>query len=643
MISMTVESFGGYVNFVYLGKKLPSYAISSLKIASHTSGARIRLIGNSSVAKDISKSHTDFIAIEDFYNKNHFLEASIRVANDSGFRNGFWVKSLERFFVLDQFAKQSAEKSIFHAELDQLLFGIDDLIVQIEKSSKRGMFLPFHSTTVAVASVVYLNDFSALDSLISAASTGDMFQNEMSLIGTWARLNPEKIFALPTFASVEKGTDKVLPKGVESLSQFDTLGVVDAAQLGQWVAGIDPRNLPFKSKPETKFVDKEAEWLLTETDLRGMNFYLSPNKKELYASNSKGSIRLYNLHLHSKVHKILLSPNFSIEKLISFANEQRKHRLRGTRTTQLIYVLDRLYHLLKSDPGRLKTEISWRINARLRLRKSSYPFVSGDTFRAISHHKWEKVSKQIELQKVNRGDIIFCESEFFQELCESVLSRLSERTVVILGNSDKNHDHDETTRLNSSNSPIIFAQNLAKDISTYNVLPIGIENAWRSKHGRLSLKKVRTSSKESVIYRVMWGFTLETNLKIRTEAMQALKSNSVADHIISVSPKQHQNLLRKYAFVASPQGNGIDTHRTWEAFYFKCVPIVLRSFMSEHYEHIKLPVWVIDSYDELNGLDENLLRNKYESLVDRFDSPAIWADYWITRIQESSIKICEEQ
>ena len=635
---MTIVSGGNAVTFVYIGEKLPSYAIASLRLANETSGVRIQLIGNSSTSKTVKKIHADFIPIEEFYETDQFSEATKRITSDQNFRNGFWVKSLERFFVLDQFAKYTGQKSLFHAELDQLLFGIDDLIVQIEKTSKRGMFLPFHSPNSAVASVVYINDFSSLDSLISSASTGETFNNEMALIANWAKLNPEKIFARPTLATMGVGSSKVSPQNVVTLSEFDILGAVDAAQIGQWVAGIDPRNLPFNIKPETKFVDEEADWSLSEKDLRAFVFDVSSNQRQLHVTNSNGRIRIYNLHLHSKVHKILLSRSFSIEKLITLVNEQNRHRLRGTRTTQVGWYVKKAYLALRADPGRLKVEVSWRLNAALKLRPTSYPFISGDTFRSISHHKWERSSKQIKTEKVKAGDIIFCESELFPELCESVISRLNSRTVVILGNSDKNHLQGDVVGLNSKNTPTVYAQNVV-EVSKFKVLPIGIENAWRSKHGRISLKKIRTSRTTNRTFRVMWGFTVATNPKVRIEALGALEKTDVAVRIFEVNPKKHQDLLQKYAFVASPEGNGIDTHRTWEAIYFKCVPIVIRSFMSEYYERIGLPVWIIDSYDELIGLEENFLKDKYKSLEDKFDSSAVWVDYWIERIFESSREI----
>ncbi len=636
---MTIPFDGNAVTFVYIGDKLPSYADASLKLANETSGARIQLIANSQTAKNFKNRHTDFIAIEDFYNRDLFSDATTRITSDQSFRNGFWVKSLERFFVLDQFVKHTGQKSLFHAELDQLLFGVDDLKVQIEKTFKRGMFLPFHSPNSAVASVVYINDFSSLDSLINFASTGPTFNNEMALIANWAKLHPEKIFALPTLATLEKGSNRVLPQGVQILSQLESLGVVDAAQMGQWVAGIDPRNLPLNIKPKTKFVDEDADWSLNKKDLSAFVFDLSSNQRQLHVTNSNGRTRIFNLHLHSKVHKILLSQSFSIENLITLANKKDSHLLRGTRITQLGWHLKKAYFAVKADPERLKVELSWRLNAALSLRPTSNPFISGDTFRAISHHKWESGSKYIDTEKVKAGDIIFCESELFPELIESVISKLNVKTVVILGNSDKNHRQSEVKELGSQNCPAVYAQNMVEAISKFKVLPIGIENAWRSKHGRISLEKVNKSSTTNRTFRVMWGFTVVTNPKVRIEALAALEKTNVADRIHAVNPKKHQDLLQKYAFVACPEGNGIDTHRTWEAIYFKCVPIVMRSFMSEYYERIGLPVWVIDSYDQLIGVEESFLESKYKSLENKFDSSAVWVNYWIEQINESSREI----
>ena len=309
------------------------------------------------------------------------------------------------------------------------------------------------------------------------------------------------------------------------------------------------------------------------------------------------------------------------------------------RCTQVLTYLSKLIRVVLNDPSRILSEFGLRIKRHLNIRPSSYPFISGDTIRKVADHIWESRSKEFLADDIDEGDIIFCESELFEELSTKVLSRTSVPIVLILGNSDKNHTILEMKKTRLHLGSKIFAQNMMDEKSGIEVLPIGIENAWRSKNGLLSSRKLRRASNFRRKYRIMWGFNIGTNPIERGEASRSLKRNSIADEIMNVSPKKHQSLLSEYAFVASPPGNGLDTHRTWEAMYFKCVPIVLRSFMTSRYESLGLPIWVIDSFEVLENVDEAFLVAKHNEFKEKFHSEAIWADYWIRLISEASNSI----
>ena len=68
-------------------------------------------------------------------------------------------------------------------------------------------------------------------------------------------------------------------------------------------------------------------------------------------------------------------------------------------------------------------------------------------------------------------------------------------------------------------------------------------------------------------------------------------------------------------FSISPNGNGIDCHKTWESLYLKTIPIVTKSINSLQYSD--LPILIIDNWDSLDGLD--LTKDLYNSLMDEFD------------------------
>jgi hypothetical protein len=343
------------VYFIYKGDKLPKYALASIELAKQTSGMKIHLIGNSIFKKEVKKLKIEFTAIEDFYEQNKIDEVVNKNQNlDKSFRDGFWIKTLERLFILEQYMLKKNLQFIFHSEIDQLLFGSEKLVNAIIKTNKKGIFIPFHSKNIAIASIMFINKLSAIESLIQFACTSRVYSNEMELIAAWSKINPKIVFALPTLATEIKGTSNVVPKGIKTISTAELEGLVDAAQLGQWVGGIDPKNIPIANTPTTKFIDKPKKWLLSENNLKHTKLKLSQNNIFLEAQFEGRNFKIYNLHLHSKIHKNIVSNNPSIPSLISLSNLPCKTSFKGTKFIQFQNYLLRfftkfffIYYMLK--------------------------------------------------------------------------------------------------------------------------------------------------------------------------------------------------------------------------------------------------------------------------------------------------------
>jgi hypothetical protein len=238
---------------------------------------------------------------------------------------------------------------------------------------------------------------------------------------------------------------------------------------------------------------------------------------------------------------------------------------------------------------------------------------------------------------VRPGAIIFCESEKADEEFVNVLETLRDPVVLLLGNSDENHAGN-AQRLKSTlpAESVLFAQNLVERIDGVSPLPIGLENAWRANHGTVRPFRLLRRKTERKIFRVMWTFSEKTNPTTRGIAADWLYRAAVADDLGKISTTEHKKSLSRYAFVASPPGNGLDTHRTWEALYLRCVPIVVRSAMTEAYELLGLPVWVVDSYQEVEELDEAGLEATYWSFFPGFAAEELWSPYWINLILSHS-------
>lgn len=625
------------VHFVFIGDDLPNYVIPSLKLASRHSGLDVVLLANTRIKKKLIGQQVNVIPIEDFYSNQEFLVSAKRLSSPASFRSGFWLRTLERFFVLEQYMNAENLDYIFHAELDQLLFRTDELLSSLRTFPNKGIFFPLHTENMAVASVLYCNSKEALRSLIEFSQNCDMFSNEMELLANWAGRNPGKAHILPTMADNLIPNPKQINGTSHVLAASEIGGVVDAAQIGMWIGGLDPRNDKLAKLSLTKFVDAPSPQLLDQSELVKLQFNFSSDESFLTVTHpSIGSAKLYNLHLHSKIHGWLDKNNRRIKKFFRSANHGKIPFISSVITLKVsLFVSSAIPYILK-NPNRLWRSIGRRLNRGLNRRPSSAPYLSGDTFRSIAQFVWEDSLSAFNPNDLEPGSVVFCQSDLLPQFSDGVLSKTTTPIVLILGNSDKNFSTKDSKHLDFESLGWGMAQNMSAPIKNLEPLPIGLENAWLMTNGVQSdfnflrkTSKVRNS-------RIMWTFTIGTNKEERKSAAESLIQCRFADGLGALTQKEHHSAMTTYSFVASPPGNGMDTHRTWEAMYLGCIPIVIRSFMTEYYENLGLPVWLIDSYEELVRLDQSEIKLKYLELSKQLDHPALWSPYWIERVASKS-------
>ena len=103
---------------------------------------------------------------------------------------------------------------------------------------------------------------------------------------------------------------------------------------------------------------------------------------------------------------------------------------------------------------------------------------------------------------------------------------------------------------------------------------------------------------------------------------------------IQVTDPKCYELISQYKFILSPEGAGLDCHRTWEALYLGVIPIVLDSTISEIYQD--LPILVIDTWDMIT---EDFLNTKYTDIYKKkqtnlYQMNKLNLEYWINLIKE---------
>jgi hypothetical protein len=338
------------LHFVYIGSKFPGYLNPALDLAVRFSGLEIKLLSNKRNRDKIKNRSVEFFSLEDFYDPDEFRSVSRYIELPSSFRNGFWHKSLERLFVLEQFSTAAGLNSVFHAELDQLLFGTDLLADKLQGLPGRGIYVPFHTKSAAVASIMYWNDTDSLRSLLDYAGNGNMFLHEMSLIANWARENPSKVFGLPTLSTCLNADKAKETCPYRMIDKEEIGGIVDAAQIGQWVAGIDPRNIPFGEIPVNKYVDKPIETLLSREQLDSLIFKIDCTSKSIIIqSELQDDIQIYNLHMHSKIHRWLSKSDRNLQKIFWSVNQDYVSKVSSARRIQFRqFLIDSIFLIAKN-------------------------------------------------------------------------------------------------------------------------------------------------------------------------------------------------------------------------------------------------------------------------------------------------------
>lgn len=268
-------------------------------------------------------------------------------------------------------------------------------------------------------------------------------------------------------------------------------------------------------------------------------------------------------------------------------------------------------------------------------RTGSFPFVSGDTFRAIADVIFENPGSsdiQGNLSQIH-AQIAFCDVNTVPTLVGAIRNEALPLKVAVIHNGD--HVDETSVWELSSLVDQVYCVNWMTGAPNIAPIPIGIENAWHRRNGKLSTFQdcIPAQRREALIrprnINLLAGFNVATNPHARLPALHfAQQVNRGSTIVTGISPRHYQNLLSQSYFTLSPPGNGPDCHRTWEAIYRGSVPIVLRSAWP--FPDAQLPVLVVDDWWQAEDLfrDQASLLETYSSITSIFPRHA-FMQHWV--------------
>lgn len=175
------------------------------------------------------------------------------------------------------------------------------------------------------------------------------------------------------------------------------------------------------------------------------------------------------------------------------------------------------------------------------------------------------------------------------------VARFTNPFTLITHNSDGNVTVNEIL-----DHPLLlhwYAQNVCVQHPKLTPIPIGIQNSQWNRGGLEKISSLRVIRKTQEVY---FNFEVNTNPTVRTACYEALKGK--IPFLPKIDVNDNLQRLAEYKFCICPEGNGVDTHRFWEALYLKTIPIVLDSELIRAFQRdTRIPVVVLKSWDELNA------------------------------------------
>lgn len=205
----------------------------------------------------------------------------------------------------------------------------------------------------------------------------------------------------------------------------------------------------------------------------------------------------------------------------------------------------------------------------------------------------------------NNPKIIFCYTHRINILSDKIKYFMN-NFILITHNSDENIAYDTPAqkliieKICACDKLIKwFSQNLCIEHNKINFLPIGIANQqWEhGAHFTHFYNNINKSfHKNKSIY---FFFEILTNKNKRQMCYDTLIHK--LPFLNKIQPIHNFQRLSEYEFCICPEGNGIDTHRFWEALYLKCVPIVIKNPLTEIiHKNTTLPMVILSTWDEFD-------------------------------------------
>lgn len=479
---------------------------------------------------------------------------------DNQFRGGFWLNSTIRFFLINDFLSQTKFEHALHIENDYILYF--DPLKKIE------IFKKFNEVTFpldrirAIPGIVWFPNSIASKKLVTYISENSQY-DDMKNLGDYC--NIKKLDALPTIPDAYVKNYSLSHQRYSKNANYFS-GIFDAAAIGQYIGGIHWMNDP----SDTIFFQNES----SDLDLRKCKFQWNVKDGIRYPTmNYQGEETVVlGLHAHSKdingVSPLNHGAPEDVEDIVTGERIQAIAKI--TLTTKKIMQFHGVENIKTKEILQIKEDQYGRL----------FP------------------PDAAEIIQIENAGIIFVYTHLLDYFKKYVAIRLKKEFILITHNSDHEVTINDLGLLNNPYLRIWYAQNSQFSHQKLRAVPIGLENKqWGANKLETLFIQSRNKKTQKNIY---VNFSLNTH-KLRSAAYDAALKLNDATIEINIPYDTYIKNLSQHRFCLCPRGNGLDTHRFWEAQYLDVIPIILKADWTQAYSGF--PLLMIEAWENLYDLD----------------------------------------
>jgi hypothetical protein len=208
-------------------------------------------------------------------------------------REELFIRTFERFFLIQNLMKQKNLNNCLFLELDNLIY--DNPEKWINKFSENELCFMYDNVDRCSSGIIYINKYSSLNNFLNVCldyiQNSNTFLNEMNVLSIYYKKYSTEVQILPTYWNHAN----MIPEFYKNFEKYGD-SIFDAAAIGIYLLGVDPYHT-------RGIIKKYQKWSYSLIDCTKILFEWKEDeigRKKPYIFNGEKWLLINNLHVHSK-------------------------------------------------------------------------------------------------------------------------------------------------------------------------------------------------------------------------------------------------------------------------------------------------------------------------------------------------------